>query len=440
MEIEELLPLWLEWEDVPALIEEQEIWTYGQLARSVQQGILELKDVLAEGECVGLKGGFTFENIGRFFALLFHKATVVPYSGTSRAEWEQRTASVPIRAIWESGLSMQLLPKTACTHKTSSGQWVLFSSGTTGTPKTIIHNLADHLSHFSKRKPREQRTLALLLFDHIGGINTLFQTLFSGGTLVVPAERTPEGIATCLRSKSIGVFPSTPSFLLMMVLQNLWKPEEWPHLRLVSYGTEPMPSKLLSELKSTSRRIRFVQTFGTSETGITKIVPSKLDPLAFFIDPHHTEWKVVEDELYLRSKTQGKSIDSRMESGNESDLTWFKTGDRVSVLSDGSIRIQGRIRQWMNVGGEKVYPAEIEEVISSLNGVYSCVVQGEPYPVLGTRITATVVVKDGPDLEAQKFRIRKATQELLEPFKVPARWLWKTEQSMTDRLKAASTN
>jgi acyl-CoA synthetase (AMP-forming)/AMP-acid ligase II len=92
----------------------------------------------------------------------------------------------------------------------------------------------------------------------------------------------------------------------------------------------------------------------------------------------------------------------------------------------------------MNVGGEKVYPAEIEEVIVGLNGVYSCVVQGEPYPVLGTRIIATVVIKDGPDLEAQKVRIRKATLELLEPYKVPARWLWKTELSMTDRLKASS--
>jgi acyl-CoA synthetase (AMP-forming)/AMP-acid ligase II len=438
MEIEELLPLWLEWEDLPALIEEQKIWTYGQLARSVQQNILELKTVLAEGECVGLKGGYSFENIGRFFALLIHKATVVPYAGTNSAEWEQRTASAPVRAIWESGLSLHLLPNTSIERGTPSGQWVLFSSGTTGKPKTVIHYFAEHLSHFSKRKPRKQRTLALLLFDHIGGINTLFQTLFSGGTLVVPAERTPEGIAICLRSRSIGVFPSTPSFLLMMVLQGLWKPEEWPHLRLVSYGTEPMPPKLLSELKSSSRHIRFVQTFGTSETGITKIVPSKLDPLAFFIDTHHTEWKVVEDELYLRSKTQGKPIDSQMESGTEMDLPWFKTGDRVSVLPDGSIRIQGRIRQWMNVGGEKVYPAEIEEAIGSLNGVYSCVVQGEPYPVLGTRITATVVVKDSPDLEAQKVRIRKATLELLEPYKVPARWLWKTELSMTDRLKASS--
>src|SRR5919106_3948228 len=84
---------------------------------------------------------------------------------------------------------------------------------------------------------------------------------------------------------------------------------------------------------------------------------------------------------------------------------WFPTGDAVDV--DGEyLRIRGRQSEIINVGGEKVYPAEVESVLQSMDGVAEITVCGEKNPITGQMVTARVRLTTGETLPEFRKRMR----------------------------------
>jgi acyl-CoA synthetase (AMP-forming)/AMP-acid ligase II len=99
---------------------------------------------------------------------------------------------------------------------------------------------------------------------------------------------------------------------------------------------------------------------------------------------------------------------------------WFNTQDRVEV--DGEyFRILGRVTDIINVGGQKVYPAEIEDVILDLDNVSDVAVFGEPHPLLGNVVVAKVLTQTPEGVSDLKRRIRAACSVQLANYKVPAK-------------------
>jgi acyl-coenzyme A synthetase/AMP-(fatty) acid ligase len=165
--------------------------------------------------------------------------------------------------------------------------------------------------------------------------------------------------------------------------------------------------------------VRFIQTFGTSETGITRTEsPVAGSTFLRFEDPN-LEWKVVDDELWLRSRTQ---VAGYLNASNERFTAdgWFRTGDKVEPGPDGTIRVLGRMGEMINVGGEKLMPAEVESVVLSVAGVMDCRVRGEPHPLIGQTVVVDVVASVA-DQEALRAAIRSACRERLARHKAPTR-------------------
>src|SRR5690606_29517991 len=97
---------------------------------------------------------------------------------------------------------------------------------------------------------------------------------------------------------------------------------------------------------------------------------------------------------------------------------WFMTGDAVEV--DGEwLKILGRKSELINVGGEKVYPAEVESVLQMMEGVEDVAVTGLPNPITGNIVFARVKLSQPEDLASFRARMQAFCRGKLERFKVP---------------------
>jgi acyl-CoA synthetase (AMP-forming)/AMP-acid ligase II len=119
------------------------------------------------------------------------------------------------------------------------------------------------------------------------------------------------------------------------------------------------------------------------------------------------------------------------------DDGWFNTNDAVEVDGD-YVRILGRKSDIINVGGEKVYPAEVENVIQELEAVAEATVYGEKNAITGNIVCADITTSAPLDSMQQKELIAQVKQhcrEKLQKYKVPLRVNVVTEQQHTDRFK-----
>ncbi|MGJ8641131.1 MAG: ANL family adenylate-forming protein [Opitutaceae bacterium] len=311
---------------------------------------------------------------------------------------------------------------------------ILFSSGTSGEPKGMLHDLDALLARYQTVKPRSDRTVQLLLADHIGGLDSAFRTIFSGSTLVLPERRSPDVVAQSIQSSKANILPASPTFLNLMRMANAFERYDCSSLELIAYGAEPMSPVLLEQLAKSLPEVSFQQKFGTSETGAIRIKSRSSDSLYFEIQDRDVEWQIVEGELWLKTSSRILGYLNADEASLEAD-GWYRTGDLVERSEDGLLRIIGRQSQVINVGGQKVHPTEVEQVIAEIDGVLACSVFGKSAPITGDMVACSIVVEDAGELREWKRRIRNHCRGRLAAWKIPASVELSAELSITDRLK-----
>ncbi len=406
--------------------------TYADLARLQATVRADLQALALDGPAVfAIVGEHEPAAVAWLFALAEAGHSVAPLAG-NLAEHPGKLAEIGAQWIVTSaGFGWKLLPRMsepsahlAFGHLRAQGHagLVLFSSGTSGRPKVMVQDLTVLLSTYQDRRRNRLPVLALLGFDHIGGLNTMLGAFAAGSTLVVPADRSTAVVAAAMARHRVAVLPASPTFLNLLLVAGAHQAHDLSALRVITYGTEPMPPDLLTRLREAFPRVRFIQTFGTSETGIIRTEsPDAASTFIRFVDPT-TEWKVVDDELWLRSPTQvGGYLDARDGAGKFTSDGWFRTGDKVELGPEGTLRILGRLGEVINVGGEKLMPAEVESVILGLPLVWDCRVRGEANALVGQAVVADVVAAPGADHEQLRATIRTACRRALAAHKVPTR-------------------
>ncbi|MFJ4908703.1 fatty acid--CoA ligase family protein [Streptomyces sp. NPDC093249] len=315
---------------------------------------------------------------------------------------------------------------------------VLLSSGSTGAPKVILHNLDVLVDQKLEKRPRRRENalniLMVLMFDHIGGINSLLSTLLVGGTAVLPRQRTPDEICALIERHRILVLPTSPTYLNLMMVGGYHRTYDLSSLRLITYGTEPMSDELLRRVHRTFPGVRLLQTFGTSETGIATTTSESSSSTYFKISGAGVEHRVVDGELQLRSRTQFLGY-LNYDDDSLTEDRWFRTGDLVEEAADGYLRIKGRAKEIINVGGEKLLPLELESVLMGSPLVEDCVVYGSPNAITGQSVCVDVKPR-GPLTRAE---LRRHVTEFLsgrvEPFKMPTKINVVDTIEMSDRMK-----
>ena len=416
------------WGDTPALVWRGQTSSYATLLARVDEWTVELQARgVRAGQVVLIEGGFSINACAVLLALFELRAICVPltpimavhrdkFADTAEAQHHITFADDD---SWTFESTDRVVTNTLTQSLTQRGHagLVIFSSGSSGAHKAILHDFDGLLVKFET--PREKKvTLAFLLFDHIGGIDTLFGSLTSGGTLVTTATRDPDTVCRAIAEHGVHTLPTSPTFLNLMLISGAWQEHDLSSLRVIAYGTEPMPPLTLQKLQSALPHVRMVQTFGMSELGVLRSKPRADNSLWVKFTGDGYQFQVRDSVLWVKSPT------AMLGYLNAPDLFdadgWLNTQDAVET--DGEyIRILGRITDLINVGGQKVYPSEVEAVLIEMENVRDVAAYGEPSPLTGHFVAARFNLFTPEPLPEFKRRMRAFCKDRLANYQIPVR-------------------
>ncbi len=205
-------------------------------------------------------------------------------------------------------------------------------------------------------------------------------------------------------------------------------------LQLVTYGTEPMPEATLARLAALWPAVRFQQTYGLSELGILQSKSKDSSSLWVKVGGEGFETKVVKNILWIRARSA--MVGYLNAPSPFDDEGWFNTQDVVEV--DGEyLRILGRESDIINVGGQKVYPAEVEGVLLQMAHVRDVTVRGARNPIMGQIVVAAFELSQPEAPEALKQRMWEHCKDRLARYKIPVKVELVDRTAVSERFKKA---
>jgi acyl-coenzyme A synthetase/AMP-(fatty) acid ligase len=250
--------------------------------------------------------------------------------------------------------------------------------------------------------------------------------------VVTVADRSVAAVCEAIARERVELLPATPSFLTLMLASGVHRKLDLSSLKRITYGTEVMPQSTLSRLREAFPGVELQQTYGLSEVGVLRSQSRPDGSLWVRVGGEGFETEVRGGILWIRS--QYAMLGYLNAPSNFDADGWFNTQDQVEVDGD-YIRILGRVSDIINVGGQKVYPAEVEDVILALDNIIDVAVVGEAHPMLGQIVVAKVAVQEPESADDLKRRIRTACRASLAAYKAPAKVVVTEESFHTARQK-----
>ncbi|MGH7904172.1 MAG: class I adenylate-forming enzyme family protein [Candidatus Dormibacteraceae bacterium] len=410
---------------VPALVDRGtgERLSWGELDRMASQWALRLArlgvtagDRVAIVEPAGARFAAAFFACGRLGAA----AVPLPVRGPER-DRQRKLADCRPRALIIEG---RAVPCRDPARGDPGDLCVLYTSGTTGSPKGVRQTLANHRAsalgcqESIGARPQDRWLLALSP-HHVGGLAILMRSVLAGRP-VVTVPRFEEGaVLGALRDERPSLVSLVPVMLSRLVeaggLQDLRR------VRAVLLGGAPAPAKAIAGWRRMG--IRACPTYGLTETcsQVATVAPgTALDPLhadGLAGRPHsQVSISVEAGEIVVAGPVVSPGYldpDLRPAPGPDG----FRTGDLGFLDGAGLLHVTGRADDVIITDGENVQPAEVEAVLQAHPAVRDAAVRGRPNARHGQLLEALVVAPEGVDAEA----LRQWCRERLPAFKVPRR-------------------
>ena len=413
--LEKLAELW-NGIDYPFLIHKGDELKFSEIS---SQSPVDLSQV-GKGDVVAIIGDFNPSSILTLLRLIDIGVVVVPLTVETRHEHEYFFESALVDVVID-GAEVKRISHNQKhefiekLRELGHAGLVLFSTGTTGRPKAILHDLTLFLKRFETPRPT-LRTINFLLFDHIGGINTLLHTLFNKGVVVAPDARTVDSILETCRKYNVEVLPTTPTFLRMMLMSGAVPSKVPDCLKVITYGTERMDQPTLDELCKLLPIVDFRQTFGMSELGIVRVKSEERDSLYMKVGGEGVETRVVGGVLQIRSSSRMLGY---LNAQSPFDAEgWYDTKDVVEVKGD-FYKVTGRISDVINVGGLKFMASEVERVALTFPNVSLVKATPKQNPITGQHVELLVQPTSGGGFD--KEALLGFLKERLQPHMVPKR-------------------
>jgi long-chain acyl-CoA synthetase len=336
---------------------------------------------------------------------------------------------------------------------------ILFTSGTTGRPKAAMHT---HLNHSASLLNKLIRAVKLEVSDdgellgvfpappsvklvtfpffHIAGLNTLYNTLYSGQTLILMYKWDAQEAVRLVEAENVNELSGPPFIVSTFLTAARSSGRDLSSLRSLGMGGAAAHPDVIEEARSVLGESVIPRTgYGMTETTSGVVAISGADfakrpasvgrslptaEVAIMDAAGQIVGTDVEGEVVVRGPQviagyasagagEGVGTDENFFDG------WFRTGDIGLIDPEGFVYLRGRIKDIVIRGGENISCAEVEGALATHPDVLEAVALGAPHPVLGEELVAIVHVVDESTASAED--LRRYAAERLAAFKVPTR-------------------
>lgn len=362
-------------------------------------------NAIKSGDVVALVGDFNSVSIAFLLRLIDIRAIVVPLTDTTKNEHETYFKVACVDFVVKDG---KVFKRTSNSKNRLLEQFrarnvaglIAFSSGTTSEPKAILHDFSVFLSKF--RVPKKNlNTINFLLFDHVGGLNTFFYSVFNRGTSIIPNSRSVDEIISLCDLYNVELLPTTPTFLRMLLFSD-FVPKKIPkNIKIISYGTEIMDPETLTRLCKLLPNVDFRQTYGISELGVLSTRSERRTSLYFKIGGAGVSTRVRDNVLQIKTSTP--MVGYLNAPSPFTDDGWYDTKDLVATKGD-YIKIVGRRNELINVSGLKFMASDVERILMRYKDVIFVKVYAKNNPITGQHCEAMVQTADNANFDSQNFK------------------------------------
>lgn len=301
-----------------------------------------------------------------------------------------------------------------------STNWLIATSGTTGTPKIVSHTLESLTRTVSKKNDDTHKIWALMYEPgRFAGIQVIIQALASGGTLLVPnLNNSFSESISFLVSNNCSSLSATPTLWRKILMSPM---SDSLNLSQITLGGEIADQKILNTLVKRFPNALITHIYASTEAGVGFSVKDKqagfpkswletgFRGIAFAISSENT--------LQIKNTCHGQKYIGTTAKLAEND-GWIDTGDLVNIIED-RIFFRGRLNGSINIGGNKVIPEEIEAQILSVPDVYQVLVREKKSSIAGALIEA-LIVTNNDDRQSVIKAVKEHCKSTLPAFKRPA--------------------
>lgn len=315
---------------------------------------------------------------------------------------------------------------------------ILFTTGTTGVPKGVVltngneAQAVENINAFIGNTPEDIELLALPV-SHSFGLGRIRCVLSKGGTLVIlgsfASMKKFYGAMEKYGVTGFGMVPASWSYISKMSGDKIGKFAN--QLKYIEIGSAPMPLTEKKRLMELLPQTKICMHYGLTEASRSAFIsfheeedhletagrPSPNCNIAIFSENGEQLGTDSDGEVCVK----GDHVCSGYWHAEENYVNdffngYFRTGDWGYLDQEGYLHLKSRTKEMINVGGKKVSPMEVEEILESIDGINEAACVGKPDPVMGEVVVAFVTVPIDDEKEAI---LLKELASKLENYKVP---------------------
>jgi oxalate---CoA ligase len=329
-------------------------------------------------------------------------------------------------------------PECGGSAKSDDVALALHTSGTTSRPKLVALTQANictsaYNSVAALELSSSDRCLNVMPLFHIHGLMVILSSLAAGASVLCTPEPDLSDFFRCMEEFHPSWYTASPTMhhtILAQAKQNRNIIARRP-LRFIRSSSSPLPPKIMAELESVFSA-PVIESYAMTEASY-QISSNPLPPgkrkigsvgvvmgleVAIMDDLGNLLPRTDTGEIVIRGSNVTRGYENNPAANAASFSNgWFKTGDVGHLDADGYLFIEGRLKEIINRGGEKISPHEVDEVIMQHPSVAQVATFAVPHPVLGEDVAATIVLRE--DISATENEIREFAFDRLAYFKVP---------------------